>query len=333
MNFFDSKMVEMHSDLANLGFSTSTLNRSSDLREKADWQAAALNDNPTTRFILFCKDTPVLGFDGAKLEALFDRQSLKDFGQTKQSLFLGVEKFGVENFGVENLGVENETPYFGVELDASHFDDLKLRDDLKLIDMRSIAMQGLFAPSLLSAIGTAKAMLHWHNRHRFCSNCGAQSTLASSGWKRSCVACKAEHFPRTDPVVIMLAVNGDRCLMGRNAAFPEGRYSCLAGFMEPGETIEDATRREILEETNIRTGKVRYLTAQPWPFPSSLMIGCMAEATSFDITIDPNELADARWFTRDEVRQILVGTHPAGITAPPRMAIANHIMQIFVDAG
>jgi NAD+ diphosphatase len=103
--------------------------------------------------------------------------------------------------------------------------------------------------------------------------------------------------------------------------------------MEPGETIEAATRREILEETNISTGKIQYLTAQPWPFPSSLMIGCLAQATSFDITIDPNELADARWFSRNEVRQILAGTHADGITAPPRMAIANHIMQIFVDAG
>jgi NAD+ diphosphatase len=314
MRFFDDTMITSHSDL---GFAVSDLDRSSALREHADWQENAYKNDPATRFILLCKDTPVLAFDGA-LHALFDRQALEAFGHVRQSLF---------------LGIENETPYFGIELDAAQFDDLKLREDLKLIDMRSIAMQGLFSPSLLSAIGTAKAMLHWHNRHRFCSNCGVESVMATSGWKRSCTGCKTDHFPRTDPVVIMLAVDGDRCLMGRGAAFPEGRYSCLAGFMEPGETIEDATRREILEETNIKTGKVRYLTAQPWPFPSSLMIGCMAEALSHDITIDPNELADARWFSRAEVKQILAGNHPDGITAPPKMAIANHIMQIFVDAG
>ncbi len=199
--------------------------------------------------------------------------------------------------------------------------------------MRSIAMQALFTPGLINAIGTAKAMLGWHQRHRFCSNCGAPSDVAAAGWKRSCPACKTEHFPRTDPVVIMLTIDGDRCLLGRGAQFPEGRYSCLAGFVEPGETIEDAVRRETFEETRIATGRVRYLTAQPWPFPSSLMIGALAEATSTEITIDPNEIADARWFHRDEVRQILAGTHPGGITAPPRMAIANHIMQIFVDGS
>jgi NAD+ diphosphatase len=134
-------------------------------------------------------------------------------------------------------------------------------------------------------------------------------------------------------VVIMLAIRGDSCLLGRSAHFPEGRYSCLAGFMEPGEGIEDAVRREILEETAITTARVRYLYAQPWPFPSSLMIGCLAEATSTSITIDPAELADARWFTREEARQILANSHPDGISSPPRMAIANHILQAFVDAG
>jgi NAD+ diphosphatase len=128
----------------------------------------------------------------------------------------------------------------------------------------------------------------------------------------------------------MLAVRGGKCLMGRAPQFPEGRYSCLAGFMEPGETFEDAVRREIHEETSVRIGRVKYLQAQPWPFPSSLMIGCMAEAVSDEITIDPAELADARWFTKEEVRQVLDGTHPDGITSPPRMAIANHIMQAFL---
>jgi NAD+ diphosphatase len=208
---------------------------------------------------------------------------------------------------------------------------LKERADLKLIDMRSIAMQGLFAGGVENMIGTAKALFLWHGRRRFCSACATRLEAASAGWKRKCSGCGMEHFPRTDPVVIMLAVKGDRCLMGRAPQFPEGRYSCLAGFMEPGETFEDAVRREIVEETGVRVGRVKYLQAQPWPFPSSLMIGCMAEALSDEIAIDPTELADARWFTKDEVAQILQGEHPQGITSPPRMAIANHIMRAFVE--
>jgi NAD+ diphosphatase len=313
MRFFDHLPPQPTPEL---GFAASGLNRAAHHRESAQWQRAAW-DNPASRFIAVCKDTPVLAFDGTRLEALLDRRQAESLGEAVQTLF---------------LGLEGETPCFGVSIAADQFETLKARADLKLIDMRSIAMQELFRPGLISSIGTAKAMFLWHQRHRFCSNCGAPSASVSSGWKRSCEACKSEHFPRTDPVVIMLAIHGDDCLMGRSPAFPEGRYSCLAGFMEPGETIEDAVRREISEETSIRTGRVRYLDAQPWPFPSSLMIGCLAEATSREITIDPAELADARWFSRAEVRQILAGSHPAGMSAPPRMAIAHHIMQIFVES-
>ncbi len=312
MRFFDQLPPQPTPEL---GFATSGLNRAALHRESMEWQREALA-NPASRFIAICKDTPVLQFDGSTFDPLFDRQGAARLGDPVQALF---------------LGLDGNVPWFGLNIPAEQFDDLKARSDLKLIDMRSIAMQGLFQPGVISTIGTAKAMFLWHQRHRFCSNCGAASASASSGWKRICEACKSEHFPRTDPVVIMLAIHGDECLMGRSPAFPEGRYSCLAGFMEPGETIEDAVRREILEETSITTGRVRYLDAQPWPFPSSLMIGCLAEATSRIITIDPAELADARWFSREEVRQILAESHPGGMTAPPRMAIAHHIMQVFAE--
>jgi NAD+ diphosphatase len=302
---------------AELGFASLSLDRAAFRREDASWlnEALAL---PGTRFVALCKDIPVLAFDGAALKALFSRDGLESLGGIGEPLF---------------LGLEDGAPRFAFEVASEQLEALKARQDLKLIDMRSIAMQGLFSPGLLNAIGTAKAMLLWHNRHRFCSTCGKPSDWASAGWKRHCSHCGADHFPRTDPVVIMLAVRGDSCLLGRSAHFPEGRFSCLAGFMEPGEGIEDAVRREILEETGIRTGRVRYLYAQPWPFPSSLMIGCLAEATSTEITIDTTELADARWFTREEARQILENRHPQGISSPPRMAIANHILQAFVDAG
>ncbi len=298
-----------------LGFATATLDRAARHRDDAAWQAQALR-RPDARFVAICNDIPVLGWDGTKLDPLFDLAAATALGPTDEALF---------------LGLDGEAPRFALAIAPERFDQLKAREDLKLIDMRSIAMQGLFAGGGENMIGTAKALLLWHARHRFCSACGHPSAVASAGWKRKCPSCSAEHFPRTDPVVIMLAIRGDRCLMGRAPQFPEGRYSCLAGFMEPGETFENAVRREIEEETGVRIGRVRYLQAQPWPFPSSLMIGCLAEALSDEIRIDPSELADARWFTREEVRQVLAGAHPAGVTSPPRMAIANHIMQVFVD--
>jgi NTP pyrophosphohydrolases containing a Zn-finger, probably nucleic-acid-binding len=175
--------------------------------------------------------------------------------------------------------------------------------------------------------------MDWHRRHGFCANCGVRTASASGGWRRDCTACGAQHFPRTDPVVIMLSVRGDRCLLGRQARFAPGMYSCLAGFVEPGETVEDAVRRETMEEAGIRTGRVRYLASQPWPFPSSLMIGCLAEALDDDLVVDEIELEHARWFTRAEVGAMLRGEHPDGLTAPLPFAIAHHLLKAFVDEG
>ena len=162
-------------------------------------------------------------------------------------------------------------------------------------------MQGLVGPDHLAPLAEAKALLAWHARHRFCANCGAPTNVSQAGWKRECPSCKVEHFPRTDPVVIMLAIDGDRCLLGRAGRFVANMWSCLAGFVEPGESIEEAARRETLEEAGIICGSVKYFASQPWPFPMSLMIGCHAQATSTEITVDREELEDARWFTRDEV--------------------------------
>jgi NAD+ diphosphatase len=194
-------------------------------------------------------------------------------------------------------------------------------------------VQGLVAPEHLPPLAEAKAMLQWHMRHRFCANCGAPTAPACAGWKRECPACKVEHFPRTDPVVIMLAIDGERCLLGRQTRFVASTYSCLAGFMEPGETIEDAVRRETREEAGIVCGRVRYFATQPWPFPMSLMIGCHAEATSTTITIDREELEDARWFDRSEAAAMLMRKHPDGLITPPPIAIAHHIIRAWVDGG
>lgn len=172
---------------------------------------------------------------------------------------------------------------------------------------------------------TARGVLEWHRTHLFCSRCGHPSDIAWAGWRRKCPACGAEHYPRTDPVVIMLVTRGGRTLVGRQRPWPRGMYSLLAGFMEPGETMEAAVRREVLEEAGISVGRVRYLASQPWPFPASLMIACAAEALSDEITLDDAELEDACWITRDEVRAAAEGSHPRLAAARPG-AIARSVL-------
>lgn len=162
---------------------------------------------------------------------------------------------------------------------------------------------------------TARSILEWHRIHGFCANCGAKTNRAMAGWQRDCPDCGRSHFPRTDPVVIMLITHGNSVLLGRGLGWPDEMYSLLAGFMEPGETIEAATRREVFEETGVTVGAVDYLASQPWPYPSSLMIGTCGQATSRDITLDPAELADALWLTREELLDVFAGQNKSILPA------------------
>ena len=179
--------------------------------------------------------------------------------------------------------------------------------------------------------GQAKALLDWHRRHGFCPNCGTATQVRDGGYRRVCANCGAEHFPRTDPVVIMLPLFDGRCLIGRNARFPGGLYSAFAGFVEPGETMEEAVRRELMEEVNLAVGAITYHRSQPWPFPSSLMLGCYAQALSEDFRIDGAEIADARWLTKDEARQRLAGGIDDAIKMPSTIAIAHHLIRDWVE--
>jgi NAD+ diphosphatase len=180
--------------------------------------------------------------------------------------------------------------------------------------------------------GTARSLIDWHNGHRYCGRCGGDTALFRAGWGRKCGGCDTEHFPRTDPVVIMIAEHQGRALLGRQSRFPPGNYSALAGFLEPGESIEEAVRRELHEEAGIRTAAVRYVTSQPWPFGGSqLMIACTADAQDDVITLDTNELEDAMWVTRDEARAALAGDDKAPFKAPPPFAIAHTLLQAWVD--
>lgn len=200
----------------------------------------------------------------------------------------------------------------------------------KFEDMRAAAA----SLSALEAnlVSTARSITEWHRSHGFCSKCGHASDVAEAGWKRVCPSCGTEHFPRTDPVAIMLPVRGEYCLLGRSPGWPEGFMSCLAGFVEPGETFEQAAAREVREEAGIEcdVASGKYLFCQPWPFPSSLMVGIILEAQSEDITVDPKELEAARWFSRDEAKAILAGNHP-DVFCPPEIAIAHHVLKVWAN--
>jgi NAD+ diphosphatase len=191
---------------------------------------------------------------------------------------------------------------------------------------------GLLRDDEAPLFAAALSLAWWHSRHQFCANCGASTEIERGGWSRRCPECSAQHFPRVDPVVIMLAEHEGRLLLGRQPQYPPGRYSALAGFLEPGESIEAAVARELHEEAGIEVADVTYVASQPWPFPSSLMLGCHARALGSDLTIDTTELDDARWFTRDEVVAALAGHPDATFQPPPRFAIARTLLEQWLAA-
>jgi NAD+ diphosphatase len=299
-----------------LGYTQSLIDRAAERRLDAAWLGASATDARTLTYVIGT-EMIVLKKGSTTHEPSFTPDEARALAPATETVF---------------LGLHDGAARFGTGISQTNAEALKTRDDLVVTDLRSIAVQGLVTPEHLPPLAEAKAMLHWHARHRFCSNCGAKTDVVEAGWKRACPSCKVEHFPRTDPVAIMLAVRGDRGLLGRSGRFAASMWSCLAGFVEPGEAIEDAVRRETLEEAGIECGRVRYLYSQPWPFPMSMMIGCHAEALSDDLTMDQNELVDLRWFSKDECAAMLMRQHPDGLTCPPPVAIAHHIIRSWVES-
>ena len=218
------------------------------------------------------------------------------------------------------LGLEGGAPRFSPIVEVS--------SDVRVVLPLIATLDADDAPLFAAALSLAR----WHSRHRFCANCGHPSDSIRGGWSRRCSSCSAEHYPRVDPVVIMLAEHDGRLLLGRQPHYPPGRYSALAGFVEVGENLEAAVARELFEEAGIRVRNVRYIASQPWPFPSSLMFGCHAEAGSDALTIDTNELDDARWFTREEVAAAMRGDPDAPFGAPPKAAIARTLLEHWLGA-
>ncbi|WP_068075437.1 NAD(+) diphosphatase [Novosphingobium lentum] len=185
----------------------------------------------------------------------------------------------------------------------------------------------------LATFGGARSLVDWHARHRFCAKCGSGTVLTKGGWQRNCTndACKAEHFPRVDPVTIMLVEHAGQLLLGRQPRFPPRRFSALAGFVEPGESIEEAVAREVHEEAGLRVRDVTYVASQPWPFPSSLMIGCHSHTDEPTIVIDTTELDEARWFSREEVAHAMTGAEDGAFIAPPPHAVAHHLLKWWLE--
>ena len=226
------------------------------------------------------------------------------------------------------LGLDGDTAVFA--LDVSEADDAQIGRLTGLGYFRDarVAAQ-IVSLEHAAIIAQAKAMIDWHQRHGFCPRCGGPTRMMDAGYRRLCstLKCNSEHFPRVDPVVIMLATHGEACLVGRGKQFPPGMFSALAGFVEPGETIEEAVRRELMEEASVKVSEVTYYATQPWPFPSSLMIGCFAKAESRDVKADETELAEVRWLERRIVRDLIEGKQVDGVRVPPPIAIAYHLIR------
>lgn len=234
-----------------------------------------------------------------------------------------------------DVSEETELVFLGMLDDKAHFAPVPETGSNDPAMPRAWQVMQLLRPEELAIYGGAKSLVDWHARHKFCANCGAPTKLAKGGWQRDCGNCGAQHFPRTDPVTIMLVEHEDKLLLGRQPRFPPKIYSALAGFVEPGETIEEAVAREVWEEAGVRVSDVRYLASQPWPFPSQMMIGCTSVAESAELTIDKTELDDARWFTRAELEDAR-NAGPGGnelLIFPQRFAIAHLIVNWWLDKG
>ncbi len=291
-------------------FAGNPLDRVSDRRREPDWLADQLETQGTT-VLAFWNGSPLVedGDGEPQLARIAPGLAVELAGGDERLLFMGLNEQAQAVFALDLEG--GADPAEGLLQGRGRF--ASLRDLAPLLSDGDCGMAA-----------SAKAVFEWRRRHRFCSACGQPTRVAEGGWKRLCPACKVEHFPRTDPVVIMLPVRDDQCLLGRQTAWAPGRFSALAGFMEPGESIEEACAREIKEESGLRTVAVRYHSSQPWPFPSNLMIGLIAEVAPGEAQADQTELEAVRWLAREEVMELL--TEGGDITLPPPMAIARQLI-------
>ncbi len=295
-------------------FANNPLYRASEKRTDDNWLKARLAD-PSTRILPLSQIKPFMRERKGKDDRLdigwLAPEDMTDILAAHPICVLLGERNGKAHFAVEITGdVDPGAPFAGTGM---------------FVEYREVMAK--LQPSDAAILAQAKSLIDWHRLHQFCANCGNKTVLTNAGYKRVCGTCGVEHFPRIDPVVITLVVKGDKCLLGRSARFPGNMYSALAGFIEPGETIEEAVAREIKEEVDVDVTNVRYHSTQPWPFPSSLMIGCVADAVDETVNVDGVEIESAIWLTRDAARKLINGEDADDMRLPPPMAIAHQLIR------
>lgn len=305
------KRVMDLSDVAVL-FSHEPLDRASDARGDPQWISARLAD-PATLVLPLWRGDPLVR---AERLAFLGTAALSAFPADARRIFLGLLK-GAACFAVDASAAPSP--------EAAPFADIGI-----YMPLREAA--GVLPPDDLAVAGEARWLMDWHRRHLHCAVCGAPTAIKDGGAKRQCAACAAEHFPRSDPVAIVLATHEDACLLGRSPHFPPGFLSALAGFVEACETPEACAIRELREEAGVVIDNVRYQFSQPWPFPSSLMMGFIADAKDRALTLDPKEIEEARWVDRDIIRRLIDGEKRDDLRLPPRFTIARRLIERWAKA-
>ena len=308
-------------------FSNNPLDRVSYLRSDPEWINKMTTDSKSM-FVPFSKGQPFV----STISRLTSKNAIENQASPAWFPYSFFDNEIIENSIIIFLGLLDDIAFFAIDLSKIHDaeNQANLKDMGSFEDLMALSSQPIESGEL-AMLGQAKAIFEWHNSHTYCSRCGEKSNMVEGGYKRVCNHCQSEHFPRTDPVVIMLATFNDHAFLGRQKRFPPGMYSALAGFIEPGESIEEAVARELNEEAGIVINNASYHSSQPWAFPNSLMIGCIAESTSEKFKLDEIEIDEGRWFTRTELTNAINVSENSKFFVPPKMAIAHHLIKAFVE--
>ena len=289
-------------------FTQNPLDRLDQVRRNED-EIKKLESLNSSLFLLLVNDNVI--FNKKNKKCFFTKSELKQLNISDENIVL--------------LGRHNNINYFALTFKN------ELSEPFTKVSLRDFVDNDFLKENKLGILAQATCLLNWHESHQYCPSCGGKTVMGHAGWRRDCQVCHRQHFPKVEPVVIMNVTHGDYCLLGHGVKFKHNRYSCLAGFMESGESIEDAARRELYEEAGVIGLEVKYMMSQPWPFPSTLMIGLHIEAQDKKLTIDTHELNDAKWVHKDDIKALLKGDESFGFSLPNKIAIARNLLEIWVN--